>query len=76
MMNRLVTYLQENQRGIVHDLLFAMIWVGIVSLLFAVVDGPQWAYYLCMLAGIPAYFGYVYSWEMARQHRPKTSRMR
>lgn len=50
-----------------HDLLFAVVWVTLVSLLFELVEGPRWAYYMLMLAGIPAYFGFVLSFEMARK---------
>lgn len=65
--DRLREYAVTHQRGIVHDLLFALVWVGLVSAIFSVVDGPQWAYYLLMLTGVPAYFGFVYSWQLAKQ---------
>ena len=43
----------------------------VVSLLFDLVfvDAPTWAYYMFMLTGIPAYFGFVASLEMAKQRR-------
>ena len=66
---RLKTHVQENQTGIVFDLLFALAWVGLVSAIFGVVDGPQWAYYLFMVAGIPAYLGFTYSMAVAKATR-------
>ena len=60
-------YVVENRDGILNDLLFAALWVGLVSVLFQVVfpDAPTWAYYLCLLAGIPAYYGFFISLELA-----------
>lgn len=66
---RLQEYVAEHQWGILQDLLFALAWVGFVVVFFAVVDGPQWAYYMFLLAGIPAYYGFVYSWKMAREQQ-------
>ncbi|WP_101294055.1 hypothetical protein [Halegenticoccus soli] len=65
--DRLREHVSENKRGIVHDLMFAVIWVTLVSLIFEAVEGPRWAYYLFMVAGIPAYFGFFLSLEMARE---------
>ena len=66
---RLKEHVQENQTGIVFDLLFALAWVGLVSVIFTLVDGPQWAYYLFMVAGIPAYFGFTYSMAVAKANQ-------
>lgn len=63
--DRLRVHVRENRRGLIHDLMFAVIWVSLVSVFFQLVDGPQWAYYMFMLAGIPAYFGFFISLEMA-----------
>ncbi len=53
----------------VADLAFAVVWVTVVSLLFEVVDGPQWAYYLFMLAGVGAYFAFFWSLRVAREQQ-------
>ncbi len=52
----------------VHDLLFALAWVALVSFLFDVVfvSAPAWVFYMFMLAGIPAYFGFFWSLEAAK----------
>jgi hypothetical protein len=51
----------------VHDLLFAVVWVTVVDLLFRFVQGPEWAYYLCMVGGVVAYFGFF--WSLAAVQR-------
>jgi len=43
--------------------------VAVVSVLFDVLDGLQWAFYLCLGAGVVAYFGFFASVEAAREHR-------
>jgi len=50
-----------------YDLMFAVIWVAVVSLLFdfVFVSAPWWALYLFLLAGVPAYFGFFMSLEAA-----------
>ena len=69
--DRLREQIAENRTGMVYDFAFAVVWVGLVSFLFdAVFTGaPQWAFYMFMLAGIPAYFGFLWSLELARQSR-------
>ncbi len=51
--------------GLLADLAFAIAWVTTVELLFALLEGPRWAYYLLMLSGIVAYFGFFWSLEAA-----------
>ena len=53
-LERLDDHLREHRGGIVTDLLFAVAWVTLVNALFRVVDGPTWAYYLFMAAGVVA----------------------
>jgi hypothetical protein len=60
-------HVRQHRRGMLFDLVFAIAWVTVVSLLFEVVDGPQWAYYLCMGAGVAAYFGFVWSLDAAKE---------
>lgn len=69
--DRLREHVEENQRGMLYDLMFAIVWVGFVSLLFDVVftSAPRWAFYLFMLAGVPAYFGFFWSLEAAKAER-------
>ncbi|WP_254767338.1 hypothetical protein [Salinilacihabitans rarus] len=50
-------YVAEHRYGLLTDLAFAVVWVTMVSILFEVVDGPRWAYYMFMLAGVVAYYG-------------------
>lgn len=70
--DRLREFVATNGTGMAFDLLFAVCWVGLVGILFEFVfrGGPQWAYYLMMLAGIPAYFGFRWSVEQATQPAP------
>jgi hypothetical protein len=69
--DRLREQIAENRTGMVYDFAFAVVWVGLVSFLFDAVfmSAPQWAFYMFMLAGIPAYFGFFWSLELARQSR-------
>lgn len=64
-LHRIGVYVVENRRGMVGDLVFALVWVTIVNALFRLVDGPDWAYYMLMVAGVVAYFGFVFSVEHA-----------
>ena len=59
----------ESGTGMVRDLLFAVAWVGVASLLydFGFPAAPSWVLYMFMLAGIPAYFGFFISLEIARE---------
>ncbi|GAB3693015.1 hypothetical protein [Halorubrum pallidum] len=69
--DRLRSQVRENRTGMVGDLVFAIIWVTFASLLydFAFPTAPRWVLYMFMLAGIPAYFGFFISVEMAKQSR-------
>ena len=60
----------ENGTGMLQDLLFAFAWVGLASLLydFAFPTAPRWVLYMFMLAGIPAYFGFFVSLEIAKEN--------
>jgi hypothetical protein len=63
---RLGEYVVAHRRGMVGDLVFAIVWVTVVNAFFRLVDGPTWAYYLMMFAGVLAYFGFVYSFQAAK----------
>ncbi|MFW5963285.1 MAG: hypothetical protein ACOCQM_00370 [Natronomonas sp.] len=64
-LERLGEYILENRGGIITDLVFAVVWVTLVTVIFRFVDGPDWAYYLLMLAGAVAYYGFFLSLEAA-----------
>jgi hypothetical protein len=51
------------------DLVFAVAWVTLVNVIFRSVDGPTWAYYPFMLAGVAAYYGFIVSLRMAERSR-------
>ncbi|MDZ5809991.1 hypothetical protein U4E84_01305 [Halorubrum sp. AD140] len=69
--DRVRAHVTENRTGMLQDLLFAVAWVGLVSLLYdvAFASAPQWVLYMFMLAGIPAYFGFFISLEIAKENR-------
>lgn len=69
LVDRLREHAREHRQGMLYDLMFAVVWVGVVSFLFDVVfpSAPTWAYYLFMVAGIPAYFGFMASLGAATQ---------
>ncbi|KTG09859.1 hypothetical protein AUR64_09525 [Haloprofundus marisrubri] len=69
-MSRLETigeHVSENRRGMFVDLVFAMAWVTVVTLLFDFLQAPQWAYYLAMFGGVVAYYGFFWSLEAAKE---------
>ncbi|WIV67922.1 hypothetical protein [Natrialbaceae archaeon AArc-T1-2] len=57
---------REEKWGIFVDLVFAIVWVTMVEIIFQVLDGPTWAYYAMMVAGIVAYFGLFWNLELAK----------
>jgi hypothetical protein len=57
------THVRENRSGMFVDLVFAMAWVAVVSVIFDVLQGPQWALYLTLDAGVVAYYGFFWSLE-------------
>lgn len=63
------THVRENRSGMLADLAFAVVWVTAVTALFDVLHGPQWAYYLCMLGGVVAHYGFFTSLAVARAQR-------
>lgn len=56
---------REERWGILVDLLFAIAWVTLVDVLFQVVQGPTWAYYMMMLTGVVVYFALFWNFELA-----------
>jgi hypothetical protein len=59
-------HVREHRRGMLFDLLFAVVWVTLVAALFDLLGGPQWARYATMAAGVVAYYGFVWSLASAR----------
>lgn len=66
LIDKIRDYVRENRSGMVVDLVFAVVWVTIVNVIFDVVQGPRWAYYLFMFAGVIAYFGFFSSLKAVR----------
>lgn len=54
-------HVSEHRTGLLYDLVFAVVWVAAMTALHGVLAGPQWAYYLLLAAGIPAYFAFQFS---------------
>lgn len=69
--DRVRSQVSENRAGMVQDLVFAIAWVTLVSLLYdvAFAGAPQWVLYMFMLAGVPAYYGFFFSLEIAKRQR-------
>lgn len=61
------SHVREHRSGMVADLVFAVVWVTLVTALFDVLQGPQWAYYVCMFGGIVAHYGFFTSLAAARE---------
>ena len=59
-------HVREHRSGMLVDLVFALVWVTVVSLLFDLLGAPQWATYLAMAGGVVAYYGFFWSLDAAR----------
>lgn len=55
-LDRVAEYVGENRWEMLTDFAFAVAWVTIVTVFFDLVDGPRWAYYMFMAAGVVAYY--------------------
>lgn len=66
--DRIQDHLEEHRSGMLYDFMFAVVWVAIVTMLFefVFVDASTHVYYLFLLLGIPAYFAFFWSLEVAR----------
>ncbi|MFC6863873.1 hypothetical protein ACFQGE_10385 [Halomicroarcula sp. GCM10025817] len=57
-------HIQEHRSGMVVDMVFAIAWVTVVTVVLDVLMGaPQWLYYLTLLGGIVAYYGFFWTLE-------------
>ncbi|WP_231188536.1 hypothetical protein [Haladaptatus sp. DYF46] len=62
-------HVRENRSGMFVDLVFAIAWVAVVSIVFGALNSPQWASHLAMFGGVVAYFGFFGSIESLKQER-------
>lgn len=60
-------HVREHRHGMLFDLVFAIAWVTVVTVLFGLIEGPQWVYYLTMAGGAVAYYGFMTSLEATRE---------
>jgi hypothetical protein len=63
----ILAHVRDHRRGMVVDLVFALIWVTVVTVLFDALSGPRSIYYLTLLGGVVAYYGFFWSLEVARE---------
>ena len=59
--DRVREHVRENRDTVLADLAFAVVWVAVVTLLFDVLQGPQWIYHLTLAGGIVAHYGFFAS---------------
>lgn len=64
---------RQERWGMLTDLAFAIVWVTIVETVNYLLEPPTLVYYMLMLAGIVAYFGFIWNFELATklQNRSK-----
>jgi len=62
-------HVSEHRYGMVYDLAFAVGWVTVVTVVHGLLQGPEWAYYLLLLTGIPTYFLFHASLSVATAER-------
>ncbi|QCS43107.1 hypothetical protein [Natrinema versiforme] len=60
---------REERWGILTDLAFAVVWVTIVETVNYLLGPPTLVYYMLMLAGIVAYFGFIWNFELATRRQ-------
>jgi hypothetical protein len=65
--DRVRNHVREHRDGMMVDLMFAVVWVAVVTVLFDVLAGPRWAYHLALAGGVVAYYGFFGSLEAARK---------
>jgi hypothetical protein len=49
-------HVSENRRGMLVDVAFAVVWVTLATVVANALHAPDYARYILMLAGIPAYY--------------------
>lgn len=60
-------HVREHRSGMVVDLVFAVVWVTLVSVVFGLLGAPQWARYLALFGGVVAYYGFFGSLDAVRE---------
>ncbi len=63
----LVDHVAEHHDGMLFDLVFAIAWVTVVTLLFRGFGAPDFVYYGALASGVVAYYGFATSLEFARE---------
>lgn len=66
-------HVHTHRNGMAVDLVFALTWVTVVTVLFDVVQGPSWAYQLCLASGVVAYYGFFASLSLAKDQQGPSS---
>jgi len=67
LVDSIVAHVAEHHDGMLFDLVFAIAWVTVVTLLFRGFGAPELVYYGALAAGVVAYYGFVASLECARE---------
>ena len=62
-----VETVREHGGGMFFDFVFAVVWVTAMTAVHGAFGGPEWAYYVLLLAGVPAYFVFYASLSTARE---------
>ena len=61
-------HIREHRFGMVVDLVFALAWVTVVTVVFDLLPGgPRWLYSLTLLGGVLAYYGFFASLGTVRE---------
>jgi hypothetical protein len=60
-------HVAEHHDGMLFDMVFAILWVTVVTLLFRGLGAPQLVYYGALASGVVAYYGFAMSLEYVRQ---------
>jgi len=67
LVDTVVDHVAEHHDGMLFDLVFAIAWVTVVTLLFRGLGAPDLVYYGALAAGVVAYYGFAMSLELARE---------
>lgn len=60
-------HVEENRRGMLVDVVFAVVWVTLATIIANALHAPDYARYILMLAGIPAYYALFISLDVLEQ---------
>ncbi|MFP4188431.1 MAG: hypothetical protein ACOCRA_00095 [Halobacteria archaeon] len=62
-------HVTENRRGMLVDIVFAVVWVTLATVIANALQAPDYARYILMLAGIPAYYALFISLDVLEQQQ-------